>query len=53
MAQLITNRVRDFRKNRTLSENRLWQMLRNRKLDMLPPLLERHKEPASKGEGSG
>jgi very-short-patch-repair endonuclease len=33
MSQLNTNRVRDFRKNQTPSENTLWQMLRNRKLD--------------------
>jgi very-short-patch-repair endonuclease len=33
MPEQITNRVRDFRKNRTPSENILWQMLRNRKLD--------------------
>jgi very-short-patch-repair endonuclease len=33
MAKLITNRVRDFRKNQTPSENTLWQMLRNRKLE--------------------
>jgi very-short-patch-repair endonuclease len=33
MSELITNRVRDFRKNQTPSENILWQMLRKRKLD--------------------
>jgi very-short-patch-repair endonuclease len=33
MSELITKRVRDFRKNQTSSENTLWQMLRNRKLD--------------------
>jgi very-short-patch-repair endonuclease len=33
MVKLITNRVRNFRKNQIPSENRLWQMLRNRKLD--------------------
>jgi very-short-patch-repair endonuclease len=33
MAKLITERVRDFRKNQTPSENMLWQMLRNRKLN--------------------
>jgi very-short-patch-repair endonuclease len=33
MTELITKRVRDFRKDQTPSENRLWQMLRNRKLD--------------------
>mgnify|MGYP001303755511 CR=1 FL=1 len=32
MSKLITQRVRDLRKNQTLSENMLWQCLRNRKL---------------------
>lgn len=33
MSELITQRVRDLRKNQTPSENMLWQMLRNRKLE--------------------
>jgi len=33
MSELITQRVRDLRKNQTSSENRLWQCLRNRKLE--------------------
>lgn len=32
MPQLITQRVRDLRKNQTPSENMLWQCLRGRKL---------------------
>jgi len=33
MSELITKRVRDFRKNLTPSENIFWQCLRNRKFE--------------------